>query len=307
MSAQSDGFFRYGIGNFVYLGRTSKPDPAVGIFMKGGCDLMSIFVATPLMRKRLSGSCALFAQGIGISDARPDVLLQSRLELPEEILKDVLAPPGHNGEEEREDRSVSLSLDYFRPVLFEPTFTVPGWEKFGAFPKNLVALSIGPSVVRSVYRHRTHGYLVDPGGFWLNESMDRFLNNPDTARWFRDTFEPAGKMSLDQFNETFREVVRLVKQETGAPLLVLNTLVVDPSNPTHNYRFTSNNQVLRRRQFDLALRDMSRELDFYILDVDKALKLTNVSKQIDFAHFPVEYMKPIALEAYRILQELELV
>jgi hypothetical protein len=301
-----DAIERRGGGTFLYLAEKAAPDPRVGIFMKGGCDLLSLFVMEPLIAERLHGTCCIFSHGLGISDARPDILLQTRQNLPEGVVRDVLAPSdGSSNGDYVAAGALELPLDYFRPVVFEPTFRVPGHEDLGEFPKTLIALSVGPAAVRSVYRHRTHGYVVDPGGFWLNESMEKFLTDPARAKWFKDNFESRGRMSVSEFYESFGEVVRLVKRDTGAQVLVFNTLVIDPGDPVHNYQFTRNNQTLRRRELDVALRDLSREHDFYILDVDKLLKLTDVHKRIEFAHFPAEYKKPIAFEAYRILTELE--
>jgi hypothetical protein len=306
MKVLNDRVVRRGGGNFVYLSLPSNPQPRVGIYLKGGCDLASVFVLAPLLTEELSGTCCLYSQGIGISDSRPDIILQSRSQLAEEVLRDVLATSDDTTDatERPAGSRLGLPLEYFRPVLFEPTFAVPGQDDLGQFPKTLVALSIGPAVARSAYRHRQHGYLVDPGGFWLNESMDKFLDNVEVARWFKRNFESVGKMTVADFHDTFGEVVRLIKQETGAQVLVFNTLVVDPGSSLHNYQFARNSPVLRRRQFDMALRELSNQLDFAILDVDRILKLSNVKKQIEFAHFPLEHMKPIAEEVHRILREL---
>lgn len=307
MSVNGDRFFRTGNANFVYFGLKSDPDPRIGIFMKGGCDVLGVTAAAPLIRNVMSGSCAIYYQGIGISDGRPDILLQSRLNLSEEVLGDVLGSIDGGDPGEGSPVPFSLPLEYFRPTLFQPTFVAPGYERFGAFPKTLVVLSTGSAVTRSAYRHRVHGYLVDPGGFWLNQSLEKRLESVEGARWFATRFENAGKMSAADFYTTFGEVVRLVKKETGARVLALNTLVVDTTSPMHNYQFSRNSQALRRREFDVALRDLSRELDFYVLDVDKTLKMAEVNKQYDFFQYPPEYMKPLAYEAYRILRELEIV
>jgi hypothetical protein len=307
MSVSQNGFFRHGNANFAYFGVESEPEPCVGIFMKGGCEVLGISAAAPLIRNDMSGgSFAIFYEGIGIADGRPDILLQSRRNLPAEALHDVVASDGTDGDADA-SMPVKLPLDYFRPVLFEPTFAAPGFEQFGRFAKRLVVLATSAAVTRSIYRHRHHGYLVDPGGFWLNQSLEKRLNSVEGARWFASRFENVGRMEVVDFYETFGEVVRLVKAETGAPVLALNTLVVDTANPIHNYQFSNNSQALRRREFDLALRDLSRKLDFYVLDVDKALKTADFTKQYDFFEFPSEYLKPIAHEAHRILRELEIV
>jgi hypothetical protein len=318
---RSDAIVRHNAGTYIYLSDSTEPVPRRGVFMKGGCDLASMFVATPLIEKEVSGTLAMYAEGIGISDSHPSVLLQSRQELPEEVLDEVLMPPGADRVEfdeelwqwgrvlKQDDDATRMKLpcEYFRPVLFEPSFSLPYHPELGDFPKTVVALSIGPSLVRSVYRHRQHDYLVDPGGFWLNESMEKFLRDPAAAKWFGRTFQKVGWLTVEEFYEQFSQVIRLVKNETGAHVLVFNTLVVAPFDRTHNYQFVKNNQVLRRREFDLALRDLSHELDFFVLDVDRAVKMSDTNKPLSFAQFPLQYMKPVAEEAFRILKELEVV
>jgi hypothetical protein len=43
------------------------------------------------------------------------------------------------------------------------------------------------------------------------------------------------------------------------------------------------------------------------LDIDRVLKTVGISGQVDFAHARNESMQPIADEAWRIMQELEVV
>jgi hypothetical protein len=65
--------------------------------------------------------------------------------------------------------------------------------------------------------------------------------------------------------------------------------------------------VARRRSFAIALAEMSRELDFDVVDVDRILKLYGVEGQVDFAHFIEEKYEHIAAEVYRILRGRELI
>jgi hypothetical protein len=112
-------------------------------------------------------------------------------------------------------------------------------------------------------------------------------------------------MTVDAFYETFGELVQHIQERTGAHVIVFNSLVVDPSNPTHNYQFARHAQTIRRREFDLALRDLSEKLGFHIVDIDRILKLGGVQAQVDWAHFPPERMRPIAEYVCSLLQELD--
>src|SRR5206468_3932267 len=102
------------------------------------------------------------------------------------------------------------------------------------FPKTVVCLSVGPDLMRTVYRHREYGVLVDPGGAWLNQSLELTLRDLSLASWFRANFVSVGKLSVDDFAANFAEVVRLVKERTGARVLVFNSLMVDPGSQIHN-------------------------------------------------------------------------
>jgi len=298
---KGDGYVQYASSKWAYVKKTGHGDTRVGVFMKGSCDLPSMFLTIPRIRQELKGQFAIYLEGggMGISGSRPDILLQSRQDTSEDTINKTFE--GHLGFVENQ-----LGRDYFRPVLFQPTFDLPMMRNVGKFPKNFVVLSIGSSVTRTAYRHRRTGLIVDPGGFWLSQSMDSVLKDLTVATWFKENFQSIGKMSIDGFMDDFEQVVRHVRSETGAPIMVFNTLLVDPGTPVHNYQFARNPQSVRRRDFDLALRELSHKLDFYVMDIDRILKSVGIKGQVDFAHAPDESMQPIADEAWRIMQELEL-
>ena len=130
-------------------------------------------------------------------------------------------------------------------------------------------MTIGRDYNRTVYRHREHGFLVDPGGWWLNQSMDSVLGDLATAKWFQQNFVSLGKMSVEDFGENFGKVIKLLKQKTNAHVLVFNHLTLEPGNLTHNYQLVKNSQTVRRMEFNLALVELSRQLDFSIIDMDR--------------------------------------
>lgn len=84
--------------------------------------------------------------------------------------------------------------------------------------------------------------------------------------------------------------------------MVYNQLVVDPANPTHNYQLVNTAHSIRRREFGIALYELSRDLDVPIVDIDRILKGAGVEEQVDFAHFPVDRMMPIGADVYRIMK-----
>ena len=283
---------KYVGNNFTLFWSGAPGEDRVGIYMKGSCDLASIFACTPLIHEVLDGTCCILREGL-ISDARSDLLLQTLRDLPEEHVAPVI-------------EKLELPADYyFKPQFLEKTFLAPGFEHLGEFPKRVIILSIGADVVRTLYRHKRHGFLVDPGGWWLNRSIDKVLPDLSRATWFQENFESIGRISLEEFVENFTEIIKRIKEQTGAHVLVFNLLTVEPGNPTHNYQFIRKPHWLRRREFCLALVELSRKLDFSIVDVDRILKQVGiVETQVDFAHFPMEAYDPIGRQAFRIMRDL---
>lgn len=266
--------------------------PRMGIYAKGSCDLPSVFAAAHDIQDSIDGTCAVYLERGGGASVRSDILLQTLRpqspELVEQVTRDLTLPPG-----------------YFSPTVFEKTFRLPGYGYMGEFPKNVVVLSMAADVVRTVYRHREGGLLVDPGGWWLNQDMGQVLASLDKVTWFREAFEKVGKISVDEFYVNFTEVIGTLKERTTPHVLVMNILEVEPGDPTHTYQLVPNPGTKRRREFNLALLDLSRELDFSIVDVDRIMKKRGVQSHVDFAHFSSDGFRPLADEIFGILEERE--
>lgn len=264
----------------------------VGVFMNGGCDLPSIFTAIPDMQKQLNGTACLIRHG-AVSDSVSTILLQALEELPDDLVAPVV-------------EKLELSPGYFKPHIFENTFTVQGAKSPQTFEKDAIIFSIGPDVVRSLYRHRQDGYLVDPGGFWLNQDMQKVLSDLSMAMWFRKNFRGAGKIKVADFYANFEKIVQLLQERTNAHILILNVLTVEPGSRTHNYQHIRNADEIRRREFNMALVELARQYNFSIVDVDRALKQAGLrDTQMDFAHYPDEVYPYIGQEVFRILRDLE--
>jgi len=283
--------------DFAVVESLERTDQRVGIVLRGGCDLPSAFAAIPLMADRVKGTVAIARQGTGsgLGSHRTDQILQT------------INGIEYDGLEEASKR-LNLGEHYFSPRVFvESEFQVDGFPKFGTFPKSVVVLSIGSDLVRSVYRHKSHGYLVDPGGFWLDSLEGLNQLEPDTLRWLKTDFENLGRIDVAEFHRNLGEIVTLLRERLGAHLIVYNALVFDPGSRHHNYQLLRPAQTLRRREFNVALSDLSRTHDFHVVDIDSILKHGGVREQVDFAHFSAEQAAPIGAEFYRILRTLEVV
>jgi hypothetical protein len=60
---------------------------------------------------------------------------------------------------------------------------------------------------------------------------------------------------------------------------------------------------LRRRAFVVALAELSRQLDFSIVDVDRIVKRFGVRAQVDFAQMSPHLNLLVAREVVRILHD----
>jgi hypothetical protein len=243
-----------------------------------------------LIEEILDGDCCLLKDG-SIADSRSDVLLQTLQALPRDATRHVV-------------RQFHLPEDYVRPVLFEPTFTVPSANGPQEFPKSVILLSIGPNVARTGYRHKEHGFVVDPGGGWLNQSLDTILNDPSSVARFREDFVPIGMISLDDFVANFTRLITLLRARTGAHVLVYSMLTVEPGSRIHNLQLVKYFPPLRQREFVVALAELSRALDYSIVDVDRIAKRFGIQAPLDFGQLPLELNLLLAREVVRIIQDL---
>lgn len=293
-----DAFVQMSGGRYTLVRSRSAPDAArVGIYLRGACDLPALFAIAPLLREDIVGTCCILRDPLQIAGARSDFMV--------ERLAEVDPAAGAAMEEVRQ--RLKLPPTYFGAELFSPEFSVPQLGGGITFPKTVVVLTTAPDFSRSLYRHRQHGFLVDPGGFWLNSDMTSVLGDSSAVGWFRQHFRGVGRMSTDAFVESFGRLVSEIRGRTGAHIMVFNMLTVDPSEPVHSYRLMGQSDTVRRREFSVALAELSARYDFDVIDADRILKLEGITEQVDFAHFSETQFMPIAEEAFRILRERAIV
>jgi hypothetical protein len=288
------GYVEYTGPNAAVVRSERTPEQRTGIYLRGACDLPSLFACVPMFRDDARGTVCLYKAPGRIESGRADVLLQALHGIPREYVEEC-------------QRRLQLSPSVFSAELFSPTFTVPGLPEVGTMPKTAVVLSIAPNVIRTLYRHREHGFLVDPGGVWLNNRIDVALSDRTTIEWFDKHFVKAGRLTVDEFSEHFRALVGELRARTGGEVIVTNVLEVEPYQRVHNFQLRAHPEELRRRQFNLALVDISRDLDVHIIDLDRALKRVALDPRVDFAHFGGHSYMAVASAALRVFRELDLV
>lgn len=286
------GWVQYSTPRSVVISESDEfPEPRRGILLKGGCDLPSVFTAAPHLREGIEGTIAISRHIGGTGGNRSDQILQTLNNLDPNVLTETM-------------EMLKINRDYFAPTFFEPTFTIPGMPQAGAFPKDVVVMGIGTDDVRQMYRHKEHGFIIDPGGWWLNQDLGHVLDDLSTVDWFRANFKRIGRLTLEEFVANNRRLVGEIDKRMGSKVMYYNTLVLDPADLTHNYQLNRSPHSVRRREFNLALWELSSELGVSVVDIDRILKTMGVEEQVDFAHFSVDRMGPIGAEVNRILRAI---
>jgi hypothetical protein len=275
--------------NHVVFQSPTDDGSRIGIFAKGGCHLRALFACAPLIEPELQGSCCIYHEGL-VADGRTDQQLQSLQTLPEEWVAPVI-------------EKFRVGADYFAPRLFEDSFVLPGQEALGRFPMSVLIYSVATDIVgRSLYRHRQHGFLFDPGAGWLRD-LDCFVADPALVKWFHDQFEPIGMIGLDAFVDNLTQMIQVLRARSRVHIVVMNPLSINPGKTTHNYQSIKKSERMRWVAFNIALADLSRELDFPILDMDRTVRRAGIRGQMGPAHFPEDVNRMIAQEAFRIMMD----
>ncbi|MGA9596522.1 MAG: SGNH/GDSL hydrolase family protein [Acidimicrobiia bacterium] len=279
---------------FVLIGENEAFDgPRRGVALRGGCDLPSVFTGAPLMREGIKGSLAISRErGGGVGAYATSQVVQTLGNIPRDAIEELC-------------RRLKIRPEQFKPTFFGSSLQYPLEKRYGEFPRNVVVMSGGTDVIRTLYRNKKHGFVVDPGGWWLNQNLNEVLGDLDNVQWFRKEYEKVGRISIDDYMANVRTIVKELRARAHAEPVVYTTLVVDPQDLTHNYQLVKQANVTRRREFHIALLELSKQLDFHVVDVDRILKQAGVDEQVDFAHFTAEGMQPVGAEFARILRELD--
>lgn len=265
----------------------------LGVLLMGGCDVTAAIGAGPrLARNPTRPFCMAW---IGTApESRSDLLVQT------------LSPPDPALTRDVRDR-LDLVPDYFDPRPFMKQLKPPHQAGIAPFPVEAVVLSISVDTSRTMYRHREHGFLVDPGGWWLSGDMGEVIADKSAMMWFAKNFEKIGRIDLEDSMKNFERIIGEIRKASGAHVIVMNVLSVDPGTGSLDYKFANSPNKIRRREFNIALNELSQTLDFPVLDVDRIAKGCGIAGQADFVHYTQEQKRMIASEFTAMLAEAGLV
>ena len=257
-----------------------------GVYLYGGCDAERLLDMGEWTAPRLTQSLAVTYEG-HVASSRPDILLQKLQGVPIDDTAEVV-------------ERLSLDKHYFEPNYFAPTFDV-GSLSSQPVRKHAIVTNIAAAVTRTLYRHKEHGFLIDPGGWWLAQSAEGVVPDRDTLKWFRKNFKSIGRLSVDEWETQFRAVHAETIKRTEAKVLALNLLTVEPQDPTHIYSGRTTPETVRRREFAIRLFQVAEELGICVVDADRLLKESGVKGAVDFAHMPREQLTPLMHESANLL------
>jgi len=200
---------------------------------------------------------------------------------------------------------MKLRWDSFHSGVFESSFTVDSVDGCEAFPKTAVFLSIVPDVIGRLYRHREFGFVMDARTWWLQSNLRQSLGGTptDDLLWFHETFEDAGELSVEGSMQNLTQVIRHFSN-SGARVILLNTVAAASGAAAHSYQLRTRFPSLRRLEFNVALAELSRKLNFPILDVDRTVKRAGINSQWNWDYFDTELYLKLAEAALGILKDL---
>jgi hypothetical protein len=163
-----------------------------------------------------------------------------------------------------------------------------------------VILSIQPDVMNALVRHPRDGYRLYPEG-WENWT-------PEDQTWLRGTFVPEPPLSPDESMASFANVIRAVRARRSTPVLVYNMSSIVPGERIRSYTAdVAGCLSVRIRRFNLALVELSRQLDVPIVDVDAIVARAGADRtKVDVVHLTGDGHGLVAAEVMDTLEDLGL-
>jgi hypothetical protein len=163
-------------------------------------------------------------------------------------------------------------------------------------PWDAVVLSLQADLLNRLVRHRREGWLLLPDDFrsWDAESKD----------WLRRECETVGLVPLETTLRTLRRLVTAIGEHLGAHVLIYNVSPVIPGERIHCWMGAGDSLGLRVRRFNLALAELSGEMGFSVVDVDRITACAGAERmKVDLPHLTAEGWRLVAEEVVRILEE----
>jgi hypothetical protein len=163
-------------------------------------------------------------------------------------------------------------------------------------PTDVVVLSLQSAATNALVRHKRDRWLLLP------DEIDIWDAEP--RAWLERECEYAGLADIDAVFDRLRQLIPAIEECIGAQVLVYNLNPLTPGERTHCWIGAEDSLTLRVQRFNLRLAELSAELGFSIVDVDRLVAQAGAERlKVDLFHLRAEGWRLLAEEVVRILEE----
>lgn len=264
----------------------SQQQTAVRLFLKGNGDL-----TTSLLSKQEGG--AVLAQGFRewVSEKHNGTF---KLQIHHE-------PSWRSDLLVQQLEGVAFPGELRQQGLDEPFITAQFQSRLFTEPAEVAVLSIQPEIEQELWQRHGAGYLIQPPPDW------RQRWSAAQRDWFEANFAPQGYISVARFRENMTRLVRYLKENLKAQVVVYGCSSYDPADTSHNYALTADPPAVRAHRLNYALIQLSQQEDISLVDVDRIIaELGGKAHVRRFAEYSPEAYQAIGREFFRITEELGL-
>ncbi len=127
---------------------------------------------------------------------------------------------------------------------------------------------------------------------------------PEARHYLEAECEYAGLAPIDAVFDRLAKLVSAIEEKWGAQVLIYNLSPLTPGERTHCWIGAQDSLALRIQRFNLRLAELSAELGFSIVDVDRIVAGAGADRlKVDLFHLTAEGWRLVAEEVVRILEE----
>jgi hypothetical protein len=163
-------------------------------------------------------------------------------------------------------------------------------------PADVVVLSLQSAATNALVRHRRDGWLLLP------DEIESW--GPEPRAFLESECEFAGLADLDFTMQRLEQLILAIEGRLGAQVLVYNLSPVTPGERTHCWLGALDSLALRVQRFNIRLAELSAQLGFSIVDVDRLVACAGADRlKVDQFHLSAEGWRLVAEEVVRILED----
>lgn len=163
-------------------------------------------------------------------------------------------------------------------------------------PADVVVLSMQSAATNALVRHRRDGWLLLP------DEVESWT--PEARQYLEAECEYAGLAPIEAVFDRLAKLVAVIEEKLRAQVLVYNLSPLTPGERTHCWIGAQDSIALRIQRFNLRLAELSSELGFSIVDVDRVVAGAGADRvKVDLFHLNAGGWRLVAEEVVRILEE----